>query len=180
MLPHWGVVALKALWVKIRFEDSSLELFVTGTARTTFNSDWLILTVKAGLIKITTMELLPKSPCRKRHKWFLGAKVFNAGANQCVQTMMMAREVGTNGFVWAIEPNPHNAQAGLRNCQLNDIHLSGDRGCGIIKTGAASWFNRSMNGQVAGSAHEVGAHLVDVVTIDDFVRQIRTAECSVH
>jgi hypothetical protein len=62
VLPNWGVVALKALWADTRFEDSSLELFVTGTARTTFNpiADF---DGQSWLIKITTMELLPKSPC---------------------------------------------------------------------------------------------------------------------
>ncbi len=33
----------------------------------------------------------------------------------------MAKAVGPNGFVYAIEPNEHNAQAARRNLQLNGI-----------------------------------------------------------
>jgi len=74
--------------------------------------------------------------------------------------------VQPGGFVWAIEPNPHNVQAGLRNCELNAI-----QNVELIEAAASSrrgqlWFNRGMNGQVAVSRHEAGAHLVNVVTVD--------------
>ena len=103
----------------------------------------------------------------KQHKLVPGAKVFNAGANQCIQAMMMAREVGPEGLVWAIEPNPHNVRAGRKNCELNGI-----RNLQVIEAAASSapgrlWFNRSMNGQVALKEHEIGSHLVEVVTLDD-------------
>jgi FkbM family methyltransferase len=62
---------------------------------------------------------------------------------------------------------PPNAQADRRNCALNDID-----NVKLIEAAASStrgqlWFNRAMNGQVAVSRHEAGAHLVEVVTIDD-------------
>jgi|HubBroStandDraft_4_1064222.scaffolds.fasta_scaffold05412_5 FkbM family methyltransferase len=167
VLPYWGVVALKALWAEYSFRR-----FKPRVVRHRYGAYDLQLRLvdfdgQSWLDKDYDDGAFAEIALLKRHKLVPGAKVFNAGANQCVQTMMMAREVGPNGFVWAIEPNPHNAQAGLRNCQLNDIH-----NVQVIEAAASSkpgqlWFNRSMNGQVAGGAHEVGAHLVEVVTIDD-------------
>jgi len=102
----------------------------------------------------------------KQHKLVAGAKVFNAGANQCLQAMMMAREVEPGGLVYAIEPNSHNTQAGRRNCELNGIHNVRVVEAAASSTPGQLWFNRAMNGQVAASRHEAGAHLVNVVTID--------------
>ena len=41
----------------------------------------------------------------KAHKATAGARVVNAGANHGLPAMMMAKDVGCNGLVWAIEPN---------------------------------------------------------------------------
>jgi FkbM family methyltransferase len=102
----------------------------------------------------------------KQHKLVAGAKVFNAGANQCLQAMMMAREVEPGGVIYAVEPNSHNAQAGRRNCELNSIHNVRVVEAAVSSTPGQLWFNRGMNGHVASNRHEVGARQVNVVTID--------------
>ena len=166
ILPHRAVAMLKTLWAEYSFRsfnpravrhrygpyEFQMEL-VDFDGASWFDRDY-------DEFEIAEITLL------KQHKLVAGAKVFNAGANQCLQAMMMAREVGPSGRVWAIEPNPHNARAGLRNCELNDIHNLQIIEGAVSSAPGELWFNRAMNGQVAVSQREAGAHLVKVVTID--------------
>jgi FkbM family methyltransferase len=99
-----------------------------------------------------------------------GARVFDVGANSCIQAMMMAMIVGPDGVVFALEPNQANVRASAQNLKLNNIV-----NCEILPVAASDQpgrilFNSSMNGQVAKEG-EFGAHYVEAVTIDALTEQ---------
>jgi FkbM family methyltransferase len=99
------------------------------------------------------------------HQLGPGARVFDVGANSCIQAMMMASIVAPGGFVYALEPNQMNVRASGENLKLNNIG-----NCEILQVAASDrpgkiLFNSSMNGQVAREG-EFGAHYVEAVTVD--------------
>jgi FkbM family methyltransferase len=167
VLPYWCVAMLKSLWAEYSFRRFKPR--VVGHRYGPYDFQLLLVDFdgESWLDKDYEDGAFAEIGLLKRHKLVPGAKVFNAGANQFVQAMMMAREVAPGGLVYAVEPNCHNTQAGRRNCELNGIN-----NVRVVEAAASSmpgqlWFNRAMNGQVAISRHEAGAHLVEVVTIDD-------------
>ncbi len=85
------MVALARCGLSTRFEDSSLRVVRHRYGAYDLRSDWLILAVKAGLVEDYDDGAFAEIALLKRHKLVPGSKVFNAGANQCVQTMMMAK-----------------------------------------------------------------------------------------
>jgi FkbM family methyltransferase len=112
----------------------------------------------------------PEIRLLQQHRLVNGAKVFDVGGNQCLQAMVMARAVGPDGFVWAIEPNQRNARAGRRNLELNSIV-----NCSVLEAAAGSatgqlLVNQSMNGQV--SVDGIGGRLVRAVSIDDLTKEL--------
>src|SRR5271169_990693 len=54
---------------------------------------------------------LPEITLLKRHRLRRGARVFDIGAHQCVVAMMLAKTVGPDGSVLAVEANPENCAA---------------------------------------------------------------------
>jgi FkbM family methyltransferase len=105
----------------------------------------------------------------KRHRLQGGARVFDIGAHQCVVAMMLAKTVGPDGFVLAVEANPDNFAAGERNRKLNGID-----NCRIMHAAGAARsgtliFNRGPNGQVDDGSGEWGRMEVQAVSVDDLV-----------
>jgi FkbM family methyltransferase len=166
-LPYWAVAMLKSAWAEYSFRSFNARVVRHRYGAYDLQVELIDFDGASWLDKDYEESAFAEIAMLKRHKLGPGAKVFNAGANQCLQAMMMAREAKPGGFVWAIEPNPHNVQAGLRNCELNDIDNVKLIEAAVSSTRGQLWFNRAMNGQVAVSQHEAGAHLVEVVTIDD-------------
>ena len=110
---------------------------------------------------------LPEITFLKRHRLQRGAKVFDIGAHQCVVAMMLARTVGPDGLVVAVEANPDNCAAGERNRKLNGID-----NCRILHAAGAAHsgtviFNRGPNGQVDNGSGEWGRMEVQAVSVDD-------------
>jgi FkbM family methyltransferase len=113
-------------------------------------------------------ELLPL----RKHKLRPGALVFNAGANQCLEAMTLAREVAPSGHVYALEPNKHNVDVGLQNIELNLI-----KNCTVLQAAVSSKsghlrINQSMNGQVSTSRADIGTLSVEAISIDDLSAQV--------
>lgn len=167
ILPYWAVAVLNAVWAEYSFRTFKGRVARHRYGTYDFQVELIDFDGASWLDKDYDESAFAEIAVLKRHRLGPGAKVFNAGANQCVQAMMMAKEVKPGGFVWAIEPNRHNVQAGLKNCELNGID-----NVKLIEAAASSargqlWFNSAMNGHVAMSQYEAGAHLVEVVTIDD-------------
>lgn len=103
----------------------------------------------------------------KRHRLQRGAKVFDIGAHQCVVAMMLAKTVGPDGFVLAVEANPDNCAAGERNKKLNGIdNCQILHAAGAARSGTAI-FNRGPNGQIDNGSGEWGRMEVPAVSVDD-------------
>jgi FkbM family methyltransferase len=94
----------------------------------------------------------------KQHQLRPGAKVFNVGAHQGVAALVMAKCVGPNGMVVAVEANSHNAAIARENRDLNEApqlviveaaaaEKSGtlfidERLCGSVDDGSGKWGRR--------------------------------------
>lgn len=115
-------------------------------------------------------ELPPEIPLLQQSRLKPGAIVFDLGAHQCVMAMLLARRVGPDGFVVAVEGGSANARAGARNIQLNSI-----ANCRVIHAVAAAQSGRARfealgNGRVIAGAAESAALLaedVPAVSVDD-------------
>lgn len=100
-----------------------------------------------------------------------GARVFDIGAHQCVVALMLARTVGPQGFVLAVEASPENCEAGEQNRKLN-----GADNCRVLHAAGAAQsgtlvFGRSSNGQVDDGSGEWGQMEVPAYSIDDLAAQ---------
>lgn len=107
----------------------------------------------------------------KQHGLRPGARVFDIGAHQCVVAMMLAKTVGQQGFVLAVEASPENCQAGEQNRKLNGIE-----NCRILHAAGAAQsgkltFNRGTNGQVDDGSGDWGKIEVDAYSVDDLANQ---------
>jgi len=96
-----------------------------------------------------------------------GATVFNLGAHHGVVALMLAREVGPNGRVVAVEGVPHNVAAARKNAALNNatavkvIHAAVGEKVGAVD------FSLALNGRVDDGRAEYGRVRVPAVTVDD-------------
>jgi FkbM family methyltransferase len=114
---------------------------------------------------------LPEIAFLKRRRLRAGARVFDIGAHQCVVALMLAKTVGPDGFVLAVEANPENCAAGERNRQLNQVqncrvlHAAGAEHSGTLT------FNRGSNGHVDDGTGDWGTMEVKAVSIDDLAAE---------
>lgn len=91
-----------------------------------------------------------------------GQKVLNVGANQGLQAMLLAKTVGPNGFVWAVEPNIRKAQAARRNFQINGIG-----NCEVVNASVGSCENQSRSGNhISRPPRRAVGEAVPALTID--------------
>jgi FkbM family methyltransferase len=114
---------------------------------------------------------LPEFALLKQHGLRSGARVFDIGAHQCVVALMLAKTVGPNGFVLAVEANWENSEAGERNRQINGI-----ANCQILHAAGAAQsgtlvFNRGTNGQVDDGTGEWGQIEVNSYSVDDLAKR---------
>jgi len=113
--------------------------------------------------------LPPEIPLLQQSRLKPGAVVFDLGAHQCVMAMLLSKTVGPGGFVLAVEGGSANANAGVRNVQLNSIsncsviHAVAAAESGVARF-AALGNGSVIAGQNAGSAmvpEDVQAYSVD-------------------
>ncbi len=84
--------------------------------------------------------------------------------------MMLAKIVGPDGQVVALEANPHNAEIGERNRSLNRIaNLRVVAGAAARESGTID-FNRGLNGMVDSGNGEWGRIRVPAFSVDDWAR----------
>jgi FkbM family methyltransferase len=107
---------------------------------------------------------------RERQVLKEGASVFDLGAHQAVIALMLAREVGEQGRVLAIEAEPHNARMALRNRDLNDAsNLTVLHAAGAASPGTIS-FAEGLNGQI--DEHTSSGNVqVRAVTVDELAQE---------
>lgn len=97
----------------------------------------------------------------------VGATVFNLGAHQGIVAMMLARVVGPDGTIVAVEGSSRNARAASRNFDLNTItnctvlHAIAGEGPGRMP------FDAFGNGRVATEGSKaLGTEIVNCVSVD--------------
>jgi tRNA A58 N-methylase Trm61 len=66
-------------------------------------------------------DLPPEMAFLAGHGLDQGALVFDLGAHQCLIAMMLAKQVGPQGHVVAVEANRHNVSVARRNVALNRV-----------------------------------------------------------
>ena len=116
-------------------------------------------------------EIPPEMSFLAQHRLRSGATVFDCGAHQCVIAMIMAKFVGATGKVVAVEASPHNYEAAIRNCRLNEtsnvavIHAAASDALDPIE------FNVRGNGQVDDGTGAWGKISVPSVSVDELARR---------
>jgi FkbM family methyltransferase len=114
---------------------------------------------------------LPEIALLKQHALRRGARVFDIGAHQCVVALVLAKTVGPNGFVLAVEASPENYEAGEQNRKLNGLdNCRVLHGAGAAESGTLI-FNRGTNGQVDDGSGEWGQVKVEAYSVDDLANQ---------
>jgi FkbM family methyltransferase len=94
-----------------------------------------------------------------------GARVFDLGAHQGVVAMILARIVGDNGKVVAVEAERHNHRVAIRNMALNGITNVEVIHAAVAAHEGSLHFANSLNGRVL-SRGVLGSSRVPAVTID--------------
>jgi FkbM family methyltransferase len=106
----------------------------------------------------------------KRGQLKPGARVFDLGAHQCVVAMMLAKIVGPDGQVIALEASRHNAEIGERNRSLNRIaNLRVVTGA-VARESGTIVFSRGLNGRVDTGNGAFGRTRVQAFSVDDLAR----------
>lgn len=122
--------------------------------------------------------VLPEVHLLKESRLRPGARVFNLGAHQALVAMMLARETGPDGQVIAVEPVPHNAQAAVRNRDLNGVgHLTILEAAVGAHSGTIQ-LRDGLQAQIVGeSGNPAGdSFTAEVVTIDDLASRFGTPD----
>ena len=96
-----------------------------------------------------------------------GARVFDVGAHQGIVALMLAREVGPAGQVIAVEPNPHNAAAALKNRDLNHLNQVEILQAAVSDRSGTAIFNQGLDGQLDDGSGAGGRMTVVSTTLDD-------------
>ncbi len=99
-----------------------------------------------------------------------GALVFDLGAHQGVVAMMLAKQVGPNGRVVAIEASQRNAELAKRNADMNSMDNIEVRHAAVVHEDGPVLFTQRGNGSIALSEKEFRAASVDGVSIDTLTK----------
>lgn len=118
-----------------------------------------------------------------------GARVFDIGAHQGVVAMMLAREVGSSGYVLAVEPNPHNAAVALKNRDINGMTQIEIVEAAVSDRSGTVVLNHGLDGQLDDGTGAGGRMSVASVTLDELAQRhgmpefvmidVEGAECKV-
>jgi len=106
-----------------------------------------------------------------KHRLRAGATVFDCGAFQCLIAMILAKFVGTEGKVVAVEANPHNYDAGLRNCKLNEARNVEVVHAAVSDSSDSVTINYRVNGQVDDGSGQWGRIVVPSISVDELTRR---------
>lgn len=100
-----------------------------------------------------------------------GATVFDCGAFQCLIAMILAKLVGPAGKVVAVEASPHNYEAAIRNCRLNEAANVEVINAAVSDTSDPIEINCRANGQVDDGSGAWGKIAVPSISVDELTRR---------
>jgi len=106
-----------------------------------------------------------------QHRLRPGATVFDCGAFQCLIAMILAKFTGATGKVVAVEASPHNYDAAIRNCRLNDAGNVEVINAAVSDTSDPVEFNCRANGQVDDGSGAWGKIAVPSISVDELTRR---------
>jgi FkbM family methyltransferase len=110
-------------------------------------------------------ELPPELSFLSRHGLDQGGLVFDLGAHQCLIAMMLAKQVGPEGRVVAVEANGHNVSVAERNIALNRVDNVTVMHAMISNRAGRERAETSFNSSHGASA--IAGDMVDTLTVDD-------------
>ena len=113
---------------------------------------------------------LPEIALLRRGRLKPGARVFDLGAHQCIVAMMLAKIVGPDGQVVALEANRHNAEIGERNRVLNRIENLRVVPAAVAREAGTIVFSRGLNAKVDKGNGAFGRVSVPAFSVDDLAR----------
>ena len=96
-----------------------------------------------------------------------GARVFDIGAHQGIVALMLAREIGPSGQVVAVEPNPHNAAAAVKNRDLNQLAQVEILEAAVSDRSGTLIFSQALDGQLDDGSGAGGRMTVVSTTVDE-------------
>jgi FkbM family methyltransferase len=96
-----------------------------------------------------------------------GARVFDIGAHQGIVALMLAREIGPSGQVVAVEPNPHNASAAVKNRDLNQLQQVEILEAAVSDRSGTLIFSEGLDGQLDDGSGASGRMTVLSTTVDE-------------
>lgn len=99
-----------------------------------------------------------------------GALVFDLGAHQCLIAMLLARQVGPNGLVVAVEANEHNVGVAERNLELNNVSNVSVIHALVSSSIGSDRASTSFNSSRDSSA--IASDVVSTLTVDDMARRL--------
>jgi FkbM family methyltransferase len=112
----------------------------------------------------------PEITLLKGHRLGPGARVFDLGAHQGIVALMLARVVGPEGSVLAVEANGHNAEVAQCNRDLNRCDTLHVLRAAVAQASGTVVFNEGLNGQVDDGTGAWGRVEVPAFSIDDLAR----------
>jgi FkbM family methyltransferase len=99
-----------------------------------------------------------------------GARVFDLGAHQGIVALILARIVGDEGLVIAVEADPHNADVAKRNVLLNEAGNTLVVSAAVADTPGDALFAEGLNGRLM-PGREWGKIRVPAVTVDQLAAE---------
>jgi len=121
-------------------------------------------------------QALPELELLQQGKLKHGARVFDIGAHQCVVALLLAKLVGENGFVLALEPSSHNVAVGEQNKRLNHAGQICIVQGAVAESSGTIAVSRGLNAQVDNGSREWGTMQVPSFSIDDLSRRYGTPD----
>jgi len=115
-------------------------------------------------------DLPPEMAFLAGHGLDQGALVFDLGAHQCLIAMMLAKQVGPQGHVVAVEANRHNVSVARRNVALNRVDNVTVTHAMISNRAGRERAEASFNSSHGASA--IAGDMVDTLTIDDMSERL--------
>jgi FkbM family methyltransferase len=119
---------------------------------------------------------LPEIALLRQHQLKPGARVFDLGAHQCVVALMLAKDVGPDGLVVAVEANEHNAAVGRKNIELNRVSQVTVLHAGASDHDGELTVNKGLNAQVDDGSGEWGRVSIPAWSVDGLANQYGTPQ----